>query len=171
MAPSSQRGVVLLLALTLLATLSVAAVAAAQVAALELRMARNAHDGALALAAAEAALAQGERLAGTFPTAAFGSSGEPGLHVPAPFGAAERWRQAGVWWGQGSRPAPVAGVALPPRFLIEWVTTRADGSEVFRVTARAVGGTALARAMVQSVVAWDGTTMRRLSWRELDTGR
>ncbi len=167
MARLEERGAVLLMALTMLATLSIAAVAGAQASALELRMARNAHDGALALTAAEAALAQGQRLASTFPNTAFGDPTHPGLYLPAPFGAPVRWRQAGVWSGQGSRMVSLTGVAPPPRFIIEWVTTRADGAEVFRVTARAAGGTAAARAAVQSVVAWDGANMQRLSWREL----
>lgn len=168
MPPRKPRGAVLLLALTVLATLSIAALAGAQTSALELRMARNAHDGALALAAAQAALAEGEQLVMTLPTAAFGDPNQPGLHLPAPFGAPTRWRAAGVWAGPTGRTVPLPGVAAPPRFIIEWVTTRADGTEAFRVTARGVGGTLAARAMVQSVVSWDGANLQRLSWRELE---
>ena len=167
MAQHKPHGAVLLLALTVLATLSIAALAGAQTSALELRMARNAHDGALALAAAQAALAEGERLVMTLPTAAFGDPNQRGLYLPAPFGAPTRWREAGVWAGPASRVVPLPGVAAPPRFIIEWVTTRADGTEAFRVTARGVGGTLAARVVVQSVVSWDGTNVQRLSWREL----
>lgn len=168
MARHKPNGAVLLLALTTLATLSFAVVAGTQTSALELRMARNAHDGALALAAAQAALAEGERLVITLPIAAFGDPNQRGLYLPAPFGAPTRWREAGVWAAPTSRAVPLPGVTRPPRFIVEWVTTRADGTEAFRVTARGVGGTLAARAMVQSMVSWDGANLQRLSWRELE---
>lgn len=131
-------------------------------------MARNAHDGVLALAAAEAALREGEQLAASIAVGAFGDPSRDGLYLPAPFGAAPRWREAGVWTQRASRVAPFAGSAEPPRYIVERVIARSDGSEAFRITARGVGGTRVAVAMVQSVVARNGAAARRLSWRELD---
>lgn len=155
------------MALALLAAVTVAATASAVASSLQVRMARNAHDAALALAAAEAALREGERLVASVAPGAFGAPGNVGLYLPAPFASEQRWKRSEVWSGSASRVASVPGVAQAPRYIVEWVATRSDGSEAFRITARGVGGTRFAVALVQSAVVFDGSLARRLSWREL----
>ena len=79
-------------------------------------MARNGHDGELALQAAESALREGERIiaSGGFDPAA------PGFYAGAVFGAPEPWSRPETWRGANSRVAtPLAGVAQPPRFIVE----------------------------------------------------
>ena len=71
--------------------LGVAGVSASQTVSLEVRMARNGHDGELALQAAESALREGERIvaSGGFDPAA------PGFYAGAVFGAPEPWDAPG----------------------------------------------------------------------------
>lgn len=155
------------MALALLTAVTIAATASALASSLQVRMARNAHDAALALAAAETALREGERLVAAVTPASFNAPGAVGLYLPAPFASAPRWTQDEVWRGNASRVASVPGVAEAPRYIVEWVATRSDGGQAFRVTARGVGGTRFAVALVQSVVVQEGGQVRRRSWRTL----
>lgn len=162
--PSRQGGIALFICLVVLLVLGVAGTSASQTVSLEARMARNGHDGELALQAAESALREGERLlvsAGFDPDA-------PGLHEGATFGAPKPWALPETWRGTGSRVAtPLAGVAEPPRFIVERIASGVGvgGKEVFRVTAHAVGGTRHARVLLQSTFA---PAAGRISWRELE---
>ena len=162
--PVTRRaGIALFICLVVLFALGVAGVSASQTVSLEVRMARNGHDGELALEAAESALREGEDL-----LAASGfDPAMPGLYPGAGFGGPEPWSQPGTWEGAGSRVgSPLPGVAEPPRFIVERVASWTDPggvTEVFRVTAHAVGGTRQARVMLQSTFALS----TRLSWREL----
>ena len=172
-----QGGIALFVCLVVLLALGVAGVSASQTVSLEVRMARNGHDGELALQAAESALREGERIvaSGGFDPVA------PGFYADAVFGAPEPWTRPETWRGANSRVAtPLAGVAQPPRFIVERIASWVDpdgGVEVFRVTARAIGGTQHARVVLQSAFALsspDGDTASgprqsiRLSWRELE---
>ena len=164
--PPGQDGVALFVCLVVLLVLGVAGAAASQTVSLEARMARNGHDGELALQAAESALREGERLvasSGFDPDA-------PGFHQAAAYGAPAPWSLAETWRGAGSRiaAAPLAQVAEAPRFMVERIVFRVTPDadiEIFRVTARAVGGTEHARVRLQSTFSpADG----RLSWAELE---
>lgn len=171
------RGIALFVCLVVLLALGVAGVSASQTVSLEVRMTRNGHDGELAMQAAESALREGERLVastGFFPAA-------PGFYTGAIFGVPEPWTRPETWRGTNSRVAtPLAGVAEPPRFIVERIASWVDpdgGMEVFTVTARAVGGTRHARVVLQSAFALSPpvgdmasgpTRATRLSWRELD---
>ena len=166
-------GIALFVCLVVLLALGVAAVSASQTVSLEARMARNGHDGQLALQAAEAALREGERLVASagFDPAAPGSYGISGFSGLVPWSWPETWRSA------GSRvAASLDGVAEPPRFIVERITSGTD-EPVFVVTARAVGGSPHAVVVLQSTftlspeggdrASGPGRAIR-LSWRELE---
>ena len=161
---SRQGGIALFMCLVVLLVLGVAGTSASRTVSLEARMARNGHDGELALQAAESALREGERLLvsrGFDPDV-------PGFHESAAFGAPKPWTLPETWRNTDSRVAtPLAGVAAPPRFVVERIASGAEfgGMEVFRVTARAVGGTRHARALLQTTFA---PAAGRMSWRELE---
>ena len=172
---SRHCGIALFVCLVVLLTLGVAGVSASQTVSLEVRMARNGHDGDLALQAAESALREGEQLVAS---AGFDPA-MPGLYAGPGFGALLPWSRPETWEGGGSRVAtPLPGVAEPPRFIVERIASWVDPEgglevEVLRVTARAVGGTPHARVLLQSTLALSrpGAGSRRavrLSWRELE---
>ena len=134
-APRTERGMVLLVSLGLLLSLTLVAVSAAQTTVLELRMARNGRDAALAFHAAEAALADAEHAIMTGTVAAL---------APPAYGEAPRW-QAHHWADSQSAylVEAVATVGGPPP----------DDIAVFRITARGRGP--------GSAVAWLQTTYGR----------
>ena len=167
----NQRGVALFISLVLLLVLTIIGVSAVQTTSLEERMARNTHDSVLAFESAEAALRAGETFLRTSvnSTALFVPAGNNGLWKASNYGQAERWDQPGIWTGANSVAIPaatIAGVAEQPRYIIEWVASvqRVDNSyvqgssysalfdriEIFRITARGVGGTTNARVLLQS---------------------
>ena len=163
-----QGGAALFLCLVLLLLLTVMAVAAVETTQLEMRMARNAHDGMLALQAAEAALAAGERFLEDIASTVYEApTGHPAVHParafedPMPAGAAPAWDDG------TSVPSSVAHVAEHPRFRIDFLTMRADEVPVFRVTARGVGGTREAVVVLRSTYALERPAGRRLSWHEV----
>ncbi|MCY3814199.1 MAG: PilX N-terminal domain-containing pilus assembly protein [Gammaproteobacteria bacterium] len=133
--PGAQRGLVLLVSLGLLLSLTLAAVSAAQTTVLELRMARNGRDAALAFHAAEAALADAEYAIRTGAAAA----------LPArAYGEARRW-ELHHWPDTQSAylVEAVATVGGPPPGAVA----------VFRITARGRGP--------GGAVAWLQTTYGR----------
>tara|TARA_A100001037_G_scaffold303393_2_gene337272 strand:+ start:2405 stop:2983 length:579 start_codon:yes stop_codon:yes gene_type:complete len=179
-ASSRCAGAVLFISLVVLLALTLLGVSGVQTATLELRMARNQHDYALALQAAESALREGEHwLASAGQSAAFSQVGVNGLWTVAPLGERSRWELPGVW-GDGrsvASPSPVVSLsAAEPRYLVEHLESVAalgsDGSvdesaapaKVFRVTARGVGATDGAVVLLQSTFA---PAFGRLSWSEL----
>lgn len=167
----NQRGVVLFISLVLLLVLTIIGVSAVQTTSLEERMARNTNDSVLAFEAAEVALRTAESFLRTNvnSTALFPTAGNNGLWKSSDYLQTERWQQPGIWSGTNSVVLPansIAGVADQPRYIIEWVATvqRAenpyqmsqsyntlyDRVEIFRITARGVGGTNNARVLLQS---------------------
>ena len=132
---NAQRGMVLLVSLGLLLSLTLAAVSAAQTTVLELRMARNGRDAALAFHAAEAALSDAERAIVTGTVAAL---------PPPAYGEASRW-QSHHWPDSQSAylVEAVAAVGGPPP----------GDVAVFRITARGRGP--------GGAVAWLQTTYGR----------
>ena len=169
---SRNRGVALFISLVLLLVLTIIGVSAVQTTTLETRMARNEHDTLLAFQAAESALRDAEvLLEGLVNTADFTDGGANGMWTVPDLGQPNRWEQAGVWNdGGGNRVAatdvgPV--VAEAPRFMIEHVasvireenayqisdpygSSAADRIEMFRITARGVGGSRNARVLLQT---------------------
>jgi type IV pilus assembly protein PilX len=168
---NKQRGVALFISLVLLLVLTIIGVSAVQTTSLEERMARNTHDSVLAFEAAEVALRSGETFLRTNvnSTALFPVGGNNGLWKASDYGQAEHWQQANIWTGANSVQLPnnsIAGVAEQPRYIIEWVASVQrndnpymqgssyaalfDRIEIFRVTARGIGGSPNARVMLQS---------------------
>jgi type IV pilus assembly protein PilX len=167
-----QNGVVLFIALVLLLVLTIAGVSAVQTTSLEERMARNTHDSVLAFQAAESALREAETFIATnvSSTAPFTASGNGGLWSTATYTEPDRWLTPGIWDNGSSQSAEsstaLSLVAAQPRFIIEWVATVEreqnpnlmgssyntvlDRVEIFRITARGVGGTPNSIVMLQS---------------------
>lgn len=168
--PRRQQGVALFISLVLLLLLTIAGVSAVQTTTLEERMARNSHDSLMAFQSAEAALRQAETWleANVNSVANFSPAGTNGLWKAAEYGDAEVWENAAVWTGTGSVQVAraVPDVAAQPRYIIEWVATVQrtenavilqssynslfDRIEVFRITARGVGGSANSQVFLQS---------------------
>lgn len=164
------RGVALFISLVLLLVLTIIGVSAVQTSTLETRMARNEHDTLLAFQAAESALRDGENFLETVvSTDGFTDGGGNGLWTVAELDQTNRWETAEVWIGGTSVQAPtnVGVVQQPPRYLIEHVAsvvreenayqindpyaaTAADRIEIFRITARGVGGSTNARVVLQT---------------------
>ena len=149
--PHHQRGIVLFVGLALLTALSIGGLTAARTTTLELRMARNQHDAAMALHAAEFALLAAEAWLQTNaadPAALFAASGN-GLYRAVGYGEAAPWRDAGAW-NTALAAATVPNVSAQPRYLVEWLSTRTDTGtamnpqpplvvDIFRITARGTG--------------------------------
>ena len=151
-----QRGMVLLVSLGLLLSLTLAAVSAAQTTVLELRMARNGRDAALAFHAAEAALSDAEAAI---------MSGAVSPLPPRAYGETPPWQSHD--WPESESAYVVEAVATV-------AGTPSGEVAVFRVTARGQGP--------GSAVAWLQTTygranspgvnprmIGRLSWVALPT--
>ncbi len=183
----ASRGVVLFVSLALLLALTIGSLSTAQITTLELRMARNGHDAAVAFHAAEAALLEAEGwLDGGVgdPAETFPAAGGGGLYPGADYGEAEPWRAA-IWTDADASAAAtgLAGVATPPRYVIEWLGSVVDSGtpaaplppvtiDLFRVTARGVGdgGAVVAVQSTYGRVRGGGpprTMTGRLSWVDL----
>lgn len=171
-AAASQRGVALFISLVLLLVLTIIGVSAVQTTSLEVRMARNDYDSLLAFEAAESALRDAEAQIETILNlGGFSDTGAAGLWNIADLDEGQRWEGANVWTGATSILAgsTVDGVATQPRYIIEHAATVQrldsietgndygnassvpDRIEMFRVTARGVGGTAAATVLLQSI--------------------
>ena len=177
------RGVVLFTTLVLLALLTIVGISGARTTRMEQGMARNAHDSMLAFQAAESALRDAEdwlATNATDPAAVFPAPGR-GRHSAPAWGAAARWRQDDVWEGGNVAATEPAGVAMRPRYVIEWLTSIADAAppagsggtvDVFRITALGYGGTKRAQVVLQTTFGRLrgvlGADPGRLSWMEFD---
>lgn len=170
------RGVALFISLVLLLVLTIIGVSSVQTTTLETRMARNEHDRLIAFQAAESALRDAEAFLNTVvTTAVFTDGGAGGLWTVADLGDPDRWEDASVWNAGTSVEAPTvledpggdAISAEPPRYIIEHVASvvrennayqiddpygasAADRIEIFRVTARGIGGSANTQVLLQS---------------------
>ncbi len=167
---AAQKGIALFISLVLLLVLTIIGVSSVQTTSLEERMARNAHDSVLAFQAAEMALRQAEqRLIDNPPeTTEFSNNGAAGLWTTAPYGVTPRWQNGGVWTSGTTVQVPVniANVDSQPRYMIEFLSTiQQQANEgnvgegqpsliktynIFRITARGVGGSDTAQVLLQS---------------------
>ena len=165
-----QDGAVLFLGLALLLAITAGALSAAQTTSLELRMSRNSHDAALALRAADAALAEAEVW--------LESDGDPAdARVYAGgtrYGEVVAWRDPTIWSAHGrTAGTPLPGLVEPPRYLIERVTTYesppGNHVDVFRVTVTGAGSNRATAVRLQATYARARASggVRRLSWVEL----
>ena len=133
-------------------------------------MSRNSHEAALALRAADAALAEAEAWLRT------GDPADARVYAGgARYGKIVAWRDRTVWTAHGQTAVtPLPGVVDAPRLLIEWVTTYESPPgtlvDVFRVTVTGVGGNQAAVVRLQATYArTHGGGTRRLSWVELES--
>ncbi|MEM7097111.1 MAG: pilus assembly protein [Pseudomonadota bacterium] len=166
--PKSQTGVALFISLVLLLILTIIGVSSVQTTTLELRMSRNEHDRLLAFQSAESALRDAEAALELVPSTAF-FDGTNGLYQIADMGNDEVWWAAATWTGGNSTTAPnnIDGVAAPARYIVEhmgaiirennahqqdgpYANASTDRIEMFRITARGVGGTANSVVVLQT---------------------
>jgi type IV pilus assembly protein PilX len=148
-------GIVFLLVLTMLGLVGM------QGSILEERMAGNTRDRELAFRSGEAALRDGESFLTVAALPPFDGTG--GLYQPAEAGNPPQWET--VTWNSTDSlqysSTSLVGLAAQPRYIIEElpplpVTGESEKfgalpeAEMFRVTTRAVGGTANAVVMLQS---------------------
>ena len=164
-----QQGVALFLSLVLLLVLTIVGVSSVQTTSLEVRMTRNHNDRTIAFQAAESALRDAEAVLWALPTAVDFDTPD-GRYTVADFKQEEHWR-GDIWSGAGSIVAAtdVEGAIEQPRYIIEnlgpvineenaymlddpYGAGGPDRIEMFRVTARGVGGTTAAQVFLQSYV-------------------
>jgi len=154
-----QSGAVLAISLIMLLLLTLIGVTAMQTTSLEEKMAGNARDRNLAFQAAESGLREGENFLtqATLPT--FTNAGTGGLYTQSATPPDEN----ADWSAATTVSHAVTGVAAAPEYVIQQIgsTGGASGSasldaglytssDMYRVTARAVGGTTAAIVVVQS---------------------
>jgi type IV pilus assembly protein PilX len=156
-----QRGASLIVALAFLLIMAMLGVTVANVTGLQERMAGNTRDRDMALQAAEAALRDAE-------TRLTDSTFRSGITVDFD---ANNANDAAFWdecFLESSPPCDFApytplvelpsegagAVAEPPKYVIEKKPPEAGGTQVFRVTTRAVGGTAAAVVVLQAEYAF-----------------
>src|SRR5215831_3892080 len=97
-ARTKQSGMVLFISLVLLLVLTILAVSVVQTTSLEERMARNAHDRALAFESAESALRDSEQYLETVVSLApFDAAGTNGHWDTPALGQAPRWETTAIW--------------------------------------------------------------------------
>ena len=169
--PKSQDGVALFISLVLLLVLTIIGVSSVQTTSLEVRMTRNEHDSMLAFQAAESALRDAEVVveAVTFATIEddFTEAGNNGLYEGAEMEEQPIWQRADIWEVANSREAEtnVDGVSAQARYIVEHVDTIVRSSnpnqitgqdddfeevEIFRITARGIGGSPNSQVTLQS---------------------
>ncbi|MEJ2130590.1 MAG: PilX N-terminal domain-containing pilus assembly protein [Gammaproteobacteria bacterium] len=160
----------LFISLVVLLIVTIVGVSAVRTTTLEERMAANARDRDIAFQAAEAALLSAEDFIEGLEPADIPSflANTAGRYVPAAPGDVPRWDEVD-WDGDATIPQPadpLPGVYDQPRFIIEHITQLAPDedelnlsnlggttgaiTDIFRVTARAQGGTRYAEVMLQS---------------------
>ena len=152
-----EKGAVLVISLIMLLLLTLIGVTATQVTGLEERMAGNMRDSNLAFQSAESALRAGENLLTQATLPSFTSAGTNGLYAQTgtPPGAYDTWGA-----NTASYSAASDQVAANPQYVIQRLANIESGSsldassfgqsEIYRITARGVGGTDTAVAVVQS---------------------
>ncbi|QKT04349.1 hypothetical protein HUS23_11290 [Ectothiorhodospiraceae bacterium 2226] len=162
-APShAERGAVLLVSLLFLLVLSMLGVTALKTTLLEERMAGNLRDQQLAFQAAEAALRAGQQFLSQATLPPFADA--DGLYqAGAPWRSwdHEDWQRFGTAYDTFADD-PLEGLAAQPRYIIEEMGAipLAGGSlaadepagegQMYRITARAVGGSANAVVLLQA---------------------
>lgn len=164
---SYQHGTALVMSLIFLLLLTILGITAVNTATLEERMAGNMKDQYIAFQAAESAVRDAEtRLAALqIPPATVISPNNDAALTVLEFGAVgDLAEQSATWWtanGEefGGTTVNLDGVAIEPRFIVEErqyvpdslvLNAPESGVTFYRVTARGVGSTAAAQAVVQS---------------------
>lgn len=154
--PSRQDGIVLVVGLIFLMLMTIIATSVMDTGVMEERMAGNSYDRSRAFQAAEGALREAEQwLATTF------------CERPEPSATADIWPQdepadattgepldprSDAWWAAATVSASALdNIAVQPRYVIEEIEYNAeDDYSIYRITARAAGGTTDAVSIAQS---------------------
>lgn len=155
-----QVGAVLATSLIMLLLLTLIGVSAMQTTSLEEKMAGNMRDRNVAFQAAESALRAGETFLTQATLPIFTNSGTDGLYSEA----ATAIDLNGSWTGLNKASYPtntLSGVTAVPEYVIQKLGNVDSGgsldamvinsSEMYRISARGVGGTSTAVVVVQSI--------------------
>lgn len=170
-----QRGSVLIVSMLILLVMTLLGITAMSTTTLEEKMAGNVRDHNIAFQAAEAALRDGEAdlTKNNIAESLFVAACTNGLCLPAAVGSPPQWEV--VDWGAsgtttrkygvGTGAAALAGVAMPPRYIIELLrdipspngslTTGISAPKTktaFRITAVGYGANAATTVVLQAVV-------------------
>ncbi len=164
----NQRGVVLILALTILMILTLIGVSAMKTSSLQERMSGNARDYQTAFEAAEIALRAGEDYLKTISLVADfsstgGSAGATGKFTARAISAPEAWQIESNWTSGNTTSVTLANVSKDPEYIIEILNSTygktqsitpgvpAPGSiELYRITARGYGKNPNTKVMLQA---------------------
>jgi len=160
----NQRGVVLILALTILMVLTLVGVSAMKTSSLQERMSGNSRDYQVAFEAAEIALRAGEDYIKTISTTAdFSSAGANGKYVARIVTSPGAWELESNWTSGNTESVTLANVSQTPEFMVEILDSTygqidsltpggaATGVvSLFRVTARGYGKNPNTRVMLQA---------------------
>lgn len=160
----NQRGVVLIMALTILMVLTLVGVSAMKTSSLQERMSGNSRDYQIAFEAAEIALRAGEDYVKTISTTAdFSAAGANGKYTSRAITSTEAWENESNWTSGNAESVTLADVSKDPEFMIEIVDStygQVDSLEpggaptgvisLFRVTARGYGKNPNTRVMLQA---------------------
>lgn len=144
-APRAERGVALITGLIFMVVLTLLVIASMRTTILEEKMAGNARDVNLAFQAAEAALRAGQQVM------------ETAYQLPiAQGGVSTYWQNTHNWAVQSTVAWQPPGTGAAPRYFIERMSgcgpfSPGDAEEVYRVTARGVGGNANTAVILQTV--------------------
>lgn len=153
-----QQGITLLISLIFLMVLSLLGVWAVNTNSMQEKMAGNARNRDLALAAAEAALNHAESTLSVWRAGPFDGS----LAGLLPYDATTAndityWRDVARWSSYRQVPSGTLNqVAEQPRYVVQRMPTPVGGgtAEYYRVTARGVGGDINAVVVLQSIVTY-----------------
>jgi type IV pilus assembly protein PilX len=155
-----QSGVVLVISLVMLLLLTLIGVTATQVTSLEEKMAHNMRDRNLAFQAAESALREGEAFLTQATLPSFTLAGTNGLYSET--ATPPRFDDDWSVFSSVNYSGTLGGISTTPEYVIQRLGSGAGGgsssldaatfseAEMYRVTARGVGGTATAVVVVQS---------------------
>lgn len=151
----SQRGITLVVSLIFLMVLALLGIWAVSNNSMQERMAGNARNRDLALAAAEAALKHAESTLTTWRAGPFNGSVNGLLaYDPKTSNDLAYWRNPSNWNNYRQVPTGTLNqVAEQPRYVVQQMPG-AGSVEYYRVTARGVGGDANAIVVLQSIVTY-----------------
>lgn len=157
-----QCGVVLFVVLVMMLLLTIIGVTAMNNVTMEERMAGNLRDSDLAFQAAEATLRNGENWLSPLATLPSSCNTDPCVTVWNAGTLSGLSGQSDGWWNTHSRAGAgnISGLYANPRYILEelaWVRdslvvghTGTTGTDYYKVTARAVGGSQSAVSVMQT---------------------
>lgn len=153
LSPGHQTGAVLIVSLIMLLLLTVIGTASMQSTSLEEKMAGNMRNKSLAFQNAEAALRAAELLIPTLNQDSFNNTNGLYTETGTPPGSDDNWAN----FSTRSHNAAAGQASSAPLYVIQRILDNgrldlnADVSNLYRITARGVGGTDTAVVVVQSI--------------------